>query len=138
MHPNAELGKPVEAAYAEHEARSLEQLIADTRDLYAETTDQFKGIADLAFMELNLAISSFHIWVWTLALFSVASIMTCTFVVAATLIGLTATALSPVAVMLVMGGLSAIATCLLFLYLKVLSRKMTFRTLRHHLTRPTG
>ena len=120
------------------EAPSLEQLMAVTRDLYAEYTGQVRGIAELAFLELELAISSLQWWVWTLALFSVCSVMTFTFLISAVLIVFTDTTLSPTAAMLLMGGTSATLALLLFYCMKVLARKMVFTTLRKHLTQPQG
>ncbi len=136
--PYTEPEKLAEPPPAEDEAQSLEQLLAGSRQLFAQVTGQFKGIGELAFMELELAISSLGWWVLTLALFSVSSVMTFCFVVAAALIVFTETAISPVVAMLIMGGSSAVAACVFFLVLKVLSRQMTFRTLRKHLTQPQG
>lgn len=120
----------------ENGAQSLEQLFAGTRELFVQTTGQLRGISELAFMELDLAISSFHWWVWTLVLFSVSSVMTFTLIIAAALLAFTENAISPSAVMLIMGGLSALVASGLFLCLKALSKKMTFNTLRAQLTQP--
>lgn len=117
-------------------AQSLAQLLGSTRDLWTESLDHVRGIGDLAFMELDLAISTLQWWIGALVLFAVCSIMAGSFVIAATVIVFTESTFSPSATILLMGGISAAAACALFLCLKTLAKKMTFRTLREHLTRP--
>lgn len=115
---------------------TLEQLIANTREVYATHAAQARGIAELAFMEFDLAVATFHWWLGTLALFGVASIMTCTLLIAATVIVFTESTISPTLMLLVMGSASAGVTFALMLALRFLYQKMTFRTLRQHLTQP--
>jgi membrane protein implicated in regulation of membrane protease activity len=87
-------------------------------------------------MEFDLAMSTLQWWIATVVLFAVCSIMAGTFLIAATVIVFTQATFSPGATILLMGGLSAAAACVLFFCLKTLAKKMTFRTLRDHLTRP--
>lgn len=134
--PHAEAGQQTDTRLEDGAAQSLAQLLGGTRDLCTETLDHVRGIGDLAFMELDMAMSTLQWWLGTLVLFAVCSIMAGTFVIAATVIVFTETTFSPSATILLMGGLSAAAACVLFLCLKTLAKKMTFRTLRAHLTRP--
>jgi hypothetical protein len=132
----SELNEQIKAAYADDSMQSLQQLLSGTRELYAETAGQVRNIGELAFMELELAVSSFQWMMLALALFCVTCIMTFTFIVAAALIAIANTAYPPIVMLLVMAGLCIGLACCLFMWLKVLSRKMTFSTLRNHLTRP--
>tara|TARA_R110002124_G_scaffold63044_1_gene172272 strand:- start:1062 stop:1508 length:447 start_codon:yes stop_codon:yes gene_type:complete len=116
------------------EGQSLEQLLADTRILYADTVGQFRGTAELALMEFELALSSIQWWLWTLALFGVCTVMSGTLLVTATVIAIAETAVSPASIIAVMGVCCALAASVLYLCLKSLSGKMTFNTLRKHLT----
>lgn len=134
--PYAEEGQRIDSQHEDGGAQSLAQLLAGARDLCAGTLDQFRGIGDLAFMELDQAVSTLQWWIGALVLFIVSSIMACTFIVAASVIVFTDSVFSPVATMLLLGGINASVACGLFLCLKTLARKMTFRTLRAHLTRP--
>jgi len=135
-HPQAATGPHTDTRPEDGAAQSLAQLLGGTHDLFTETLDHVRGIGDLAFMELELAMSTFQWWLGVLVLFVVCSIMAGTFVIAATVIVFTGTTFSPSATILLMGGLSAAAACVLFFCLKSLAKKMTFRTLREHLTRP--
>lgn len=134
--PHAEGRQHTDTGLEDGAAQSLAQLLAGTRDLCNETLDHARGIRDLAFMELDLAMSTLQWWIATLVLFAVCSIMAGSFVIAATVIVFTETTFSPSATILLMGGLSAAAACALFLCLKTLAKKMTFRTLREHLAQP--
>jgi hypothetical protein len=134
--PCAESGQRIDSQHEEGSAQSLAQLLADARELCADTLDQFRGFGDLAFMEFDLAVSTLQWWIAALVLFSVCSIMACTFIIAASVVLFTDTVFSPVATMLLLGGINAAAACGLFLCLKILARKMTFRTLRAQLMQP--
>lgn len=134
--PHPQAGQHTDTRPEDGAAQSLAQLLGGTRDLYAETLDHVRGIGDLAFMELDLAMSTLQWWIGTLVLFAVCSIMAGSFVIAATVVVFTGDTFSPGATILLMGGISAAAACALFLCLKILAKKMTFRTLRAHLTRP--
>ena len=70
----AAAGAPEESRQTD--TQSLEQLLAGTRSLYADTAGQFKGLVELAMMELELAIASAQWWLWTLVMFGVCSVMT--------------------------------------------------------------
>lgn len=133
--PHAEASQHADTRLEDGAAQSLAQLLGGTRDLYADTLNHVRGIGDLAFMELDLAMSTLQWWIGTLVLFAVCCIMAGSFAIAATVIVFTQATFSPSATILLMGGLSAAAAGVLFLCLRSLAKKMTFRTLRAHLTR---
>lgn len=134
--PHAQAGQQTDTGAENGGAQSLTQLLGGARELCAESLDHVRGIGELAFLELDQAISTLQWWIGTLVLFAVCSIMAGTFVIAATVIVFTESTFSPGVTILLMGGLCAAAACVLFLCLKGLARKMTFSTLRDHLTRP--
>lgn len=119
---------------------SLEQLLAGARDVFTATADHVREIGELAFMEFELAISSFRWWLLAVALCAVCGIMTFTLIAAAAIVAFTTIAAPPIAILLVMACVTAGIACCLLLWLKVLSRKMAFNTLRstllHEPTRP--
>ncbi|MCB1705549.1 MAG: hypothetical protein KDI17_11835 [Halioglobus sp.] len=132
----AAAGAPEESRQTD--TQSLEQLLAGTRSLYADTAGQFKGLVELAMMELELAIASAQWWLWTLVMFGVCSVMTGTLLITAIVLAIAGDALSPAAVVAVLGVCCALAASVLFLFLKSLSRKMAFKTLRAHLAQQQG
>jgi hypothetical protein len=117
------------------EKPTLDQLMASIRELYADSTVQLREIGELAFMELELAIRSLQWGVLALLMFGASSIMACTFLMLATVLVLVESKVSPAAVMFFCGGFSAVAACCLYFCLRYLTKKMTFRNLRNHLTR---
>lgn len=113
---------------------TLDQLASSARDLYSESAAQLRDIGELAFMELELALRSLQWGIWTLFMFGACSVMACTFLMMAIVLVLINSSVPPAAVMLVCGVFSATAAFFLFLGLRSLTRRMTFKNLRGHLT----
>ncbi len=108
--------------------------MSSTRELYAETTAQLRDLGELAFMELELAIKSLQWGMLALLMLGASSMLAFTFLMVAAVLTLVNSSVSPAVVMLLCGGFSAIAACFLYLYLRSLTKKMTFSNLRSHLT----
>lgn len=134
--PYMQEGQQTDTGAENSGAQSLTQLLDDARELCAQTFDHVRGIGELAFVELDQTISTLQWWLGTLVLFAVCSIMAGTFIIAATVVIVTESSISPGATILLMAGLCAATAGVLFLCLKRLAKKMTFSTLRSHLTRP--
>jgi hypothetical protein len=113
---------------------SLDELTLGARDLYTETTAQIRGIGELAFMELELAIRSLQWGIWTLFMFGACSVMAGTFLLMAIVLVLIQSSVPPAAIMLLCGMFSATAALFLFFGLRSLTKRMTFTNLRGHLT----
>lgn len=113
---------------------TLDRLTSSARDLYSESAAQLRDIGELAFMELELAIRSLQWGIWTLLMFGACSVMACTFLMMAIVLVLINSGVPPAAVMLVCAAFSATAAFFLFLGLRSLTTRMTFRNLRGHLT----
>lgn len=112
---------------------SLDRLVTSTQELYAETTAQFRDIGELAFMELELAVKSLQWGVVALLLLTTCSVLACIFLIAAIVLALANIGVSPALLLLVCGGVSAVASSVLYLFLRSLTKKMTFSNLRNHL-----
>jgi hypothetical protein len=128
-------GVPISPALDGMDTPALEQLLSSTRELYAETTAQFRDIGELAFMELELAIKSLQWGILALLMFGATSIVAFTFLVIAAVLILVNSSFSTAAVLVFCAGFSAIAAGCLYLSLRSLTKKMTFSNLRSHLTR---
>jgi hypothetical protein len=113
---------------------SLDELVSSAHELYSDTTAQIRGIGELAFMELELAIRSLQWGIWTLFMFGACSVMAGTFLLLAIALLLMESSFPPATVMLVCSVFSATAAAFLLLGLRSLTKRMTFKNLRRHLT----
>jgi len=113
---------------------SLEKLLNYCRELATETTSQFRDVGDLAFMELELAVTTSKWWILAMVMFCTSSVLAFTFIVSAAVL-LFVESGSSAMVLLICGAVNAVVACFLLVAIKSLSKKMVFRNLRQQLTK---
>jgi hypothetical protein len=115
------------------EAASLESVIAHAVELYGEAGAQLRDLGELAFMELDLAVSSLKWSLLTMLMLGAASIMTMTLLIVSVILLFLPQGVSAVSIVLLCALGSALTAAGFFLVLRVLTRRLYFSGLRSQL-----
>lgn len=115
------------------EAASLDSVIAHVLELYNEVGQQLRGVGELAFMELELALASLKWSLLTVLMLAAASIMTLTLLIVSVILLFLPQGVSAVSVVLLCTVGCALVAAGFFLVLRVLTKRLYFAGLRSQL-----
>jgi hypothetical protein len=113
---------------------AIAQLISEARELLALTSEQYRGVADLAVMEAQLALSSLKWGLCALVMFSASCLLTYTCFLAAGALALLERDVPMAGVLALCGALNAVVAVALFHWLKALAGNLYFTNLRRFLS----
>jgi hypothetical protein len=121
--------------YGDRDSRPVApaDLLADLRLLWAESASQFRGIGELAFLELDLATSSLLKMLAAVLVVAGLALSTWLLLVALLAFLLVAGGLSVPMALLAAALLNLVAAAILALFIRSLARDTQFRNLRRYL-----